>query len=150
MTRRIYSAFGVAIMLGLVSAAGSTLQAAGKIDPLTIKAPAFLGGGGGDLMVRMRVEPDARSRELTIEWVGEDLSGGSHAITLNGDKAAVTHQFAIKRLGPGQHEVTAILRLSDGKEIRRATTVTIVGVGGVGTPMSGQGAASGRFPIDRR
>src|SRR5206468_3232563 len=99
------TAFGVAIMVGLVSGVqGSTVQAAGKTDPLTIKAPSFLGNGGGDVVVRMRVEPDARSRELTIEWVGEDLSGGSHAITLDGAKAAVTHQFAIKRLTPGQHE----------------------------------------------
>ncbi len=129
----------------------TTAEAAGKPDPLTLKTPAFIGAQGGDVMVKMRVEPDARSRELTLEWVGEDLSGGSHAITLNGALAAATHSFALKRLSPGQHTVTAILRRNDGSEVRRESTVFVVGVGGIGSPVAGQGSSSGRLvPADRR
>jgi len=129
----------------------ATAEAAGKPEPLSLKAPAFLGSTGGDVIVRLRIEPDARSRELTIEWEAEDLSGGSHAIMLDGVRAAATHQFAIKRLSAGQHVVTAILKMSDGTEIRRTATVTIVGVAGLGAPVSGQGAASGHvLPADRR
>ena len=130
-----------------------TAEAAAKPERLALKAPAFISAVGGDVVVRMRVEPDARSRELTIEWVADDLSGGSHAITLDGARAAVTHQFAIKRLPAGEHVVTAILRLSDGTEVRRAATVTVVGVGGLGELAggAGQGAASGQLrPADKR
>ena len=76
----------------------------------------------------------------------EDLSGGSHAITLDGARAAAAHSFAIKRMTPGEHVVTAILRLNDGTEIRRTATVMVVGVGGPGLRPgdAGQGAASGR------
>ncbi len=139
MTRHL----SLAVLLASISVFGGTAEAADKSQPLTVKAPAFI--GGGDVMVRMRVEPDPRARELTLEWMSdEDLSGGSHAITLNGEKAAATHQFAIKRMTPGQHSVVAILKLSDGTEIRRTTTVTMVGVGGMGTPggASRAGAAS--------
>lgn len=146
MRRHLFLAFWVS-GIGMF---GGTAEAGEKAQPLALKAPSFI--GGGDVVVRMRVEPDARSRELMLEWVSdEDLSGGSHAITLNGARAAATHQFSIKRMAPGQHVVTAILTLSDGTTIRRAATVTVVGVGGLGTPATGieQGAAS-RRPNDRR
>ena len=139
------------IWAATLAALCTTAEAAGKPDPLTLKTPAFIGSAGGDVMVKMRVEPDARSRELTLEWVGEDLSGGSHVITLNGARAAATHQFALKRLAPGQHVVTAILRLNDGTEIRRESTITIIAAGVLGTPAAGQGSASGHvLPADRR
>ena len=149
MTRYRFSF--LVILAATLAALGTTVEAAGKPDPLTLKTPAFIGATGGDVMVKMRVEPDARSRELTLEWVGEDLSGGSHAITLNGALAAATHQFALKRLSPGQHVVTAILRRSDGSEVRRETTVTVVSSGGMGSPTPGSGTSSGHIlPADRR
>ena len=140
MTRLSFLAVCAAFIFGIF---GGTAEAADKDkpQPLTVKAPSFI--GSGDVVVRMRVEPDPRSRELTLEWVSdEDLSGGSHAITLDGARAAATHQFAIKRLSPGEHVVTAILKLSDGIEIRRAATVMVVGVGGPGLRPgdAGQGA----------
>jgi hypothetical protein len=100
-----------------------------KPEPLAISMSARMAPARSDVVARMRVEPDARSRELTVEWVAEDLSGGSHAITLDGANAAATHHFTIKHMSPGAYVVTAILRLSDGSEIRRASTVTVVGLG---------------------
>ena len=146
MTRHLF----LAVCVASIGIFGGTVEGDDKPQPLALKAPAFI--GGGDVLVRMRIEPDPRSRELMLEWVSdEDLSGGSHAIALNGARAAATHQFAIKRMPPGQHVVTAILKLSDGTEIRRNATVTVVGVGGPGTPVTGtdRGAASQR-PNDRR
>ncbi len=139
MTRFLF----LAVCAAFIGVYEGTAEAADKPQPLTVKAPSFI--GVGDVVVRMRIEPDPRSRELTLEWVSdEDLSGGSHAITLNGARAAATHQFAIKRLSPGEHVVTAILKLSDGTEIRRAATVMVVGAGGPGVRPSdaGQGAAT--------
>jgi hypothetical protein len=141
MTRYRFSF--LVFLAATLTAIGGTAEAAGKTDPLTLKTPAFIGATGGDVMVKMRVEPDPRSRELTLEWVGEDLSGGSHAITLNGALAAATHQFALKRLSPGTHVVTAILRRSDGTEVRREATVTVVGEGGTESPISGAGSSGG-------
>ena len=141
MTRFLF----LAICVASIRLFGGTAEAADKPQPLTVEAPAFI--GSGDVMVRMRVEPDPRSRELTLEWMSdEDLSGGSHAITLDGARAATTHSFAIKRMTPGEHVVTAILLLNDGTEIRRTATVMVVGAGGPGLRPgdAGQGAASGR------
>ena len=124
-----------------------------KPEPLAISMSARMAPARTDVVARMRVEPDARSRELTIEWVADDLSGGSHAITLNGANAASTHHYTIKHMTPGSYVVTAILRLNDGSEIRRASSVTVVGVGGGETLGGGgaQGSSGGRLrPATRK
>jgi hypothetical protein len=81
-----------------------------------------------DVIVQARVEPDERSRELVIEWIADDLSGGSHAIMLDGARAAVIHQYPIKDMGAGEYVVTATLRLMDGTEIQRRSTVRVIGL----------------------
>ena len=101
-----------------------------KTDPLTIRLSAHTSPARADVIVQTRVEPDERSRELVIEWVSDDLSGGSHLLTLDGARAPVVYQYPIKDMGPGQYVVTAILRLMDGTEIRRKSSVTVVGMEG--------------------
>ena len=103
---------------------------AAKRDALTVRLSAATSPSRADVIVHARVEPDERSRELVIEWVAGDLSGGSHLITLDGARAAVIHQYPIKDMGPGEYVVTAILRLMDGTEIRRRSSVTVVGLDG--------------------
>jgi hypothetical protein len=129
---------GGAVILALLS--GAVVAAGEKPNPLTVTLSAQMAAVRREVVVRARVEPDARSRELTIEWVADDLSGGSHAISLNGARAAATHRYAPKGLSPGKYEVTAILRLSDGTEIRRRSNLLIVGIGGP----EGVGATQGR------
>lgn len=148
MTRHVF----LAVCLASIGVFGGVAEAADKPQPLTLKAPSFISATGGDVIIRMRVEPDARSRELTLEWEAEDLSGGSHAVMLDGARAAATHSFALKRLMAGEHLVTAILKLSDGSEIRRTATVLVVGAGGAGLPAIGsaEGAASGESPYPSR
>jgi hypothetical protein len=132
-----------AVLAAFASTAGAAEK---KAEPLKITLSARISPARSDVIVRARVEPDARSRELTIEWVAGDLSGGSHLITMDGARAAVTHQYALKSMAPGEYEVTAILRFSDGSEIRRASTLMVVGAAGVDSFGAGatQGAAGGR------
>jgi hypothetical protein len=141
------------IALFILSLAAPALASDDKPQPLAITMSARMAPARTDVVARMRVEPDARSRELTVEWVAEDLSGGSHAITLNGASAATTHHYTIKHMSPGNYVVTAILRLNDGSEIRRASTVTVVGVGGPDMLGGGgvQGSSGGRLrPATRK
>ena len=87
---------------------------------------------------------------IAVEVVAtDDLSGGSHAISLEGDRAAVTHHYPLKRLAPGRYVVAAILRRSDGSEVRRESFVTVLGVGGpdlfgAGAPGAAAGGSAER------
>ena len=94
-----------------------------KPEPLALKMSAYVSSVQSDVIVRMRVEPDARSRQLTLEWIADDLSGGSTAISLDGARAAMTHQFPLRRLTPGYY--------------------TVVGVGGPESIGGRRGAAAG-------
>jgi len=137
----------LAVCTAVLAVFASTIGAAEKKpEPLTMTLSARISSARSDVIVRARVEPDARSRELTIEWVAGDLSGGSHAISMDGARAAVTHHYALKQMAPGEYQVTAILRFNDGSEIRRASTLMVVGAAGVDTFGAGatQGAAGGR------
>jgi hypothetical protein len=108
----------------------STADASEKAPkPLTMTLSAAVSAVRSDVAVRARVEPDARSRELIIEWVAEDLSGGSHSIALEGARAAASHRLMLKYLTPGQYEVTATLRRNDGTHTRSTATLLVVGIG---------------------
>lgn len=100
-----------------------------------------------EVTVKARVEPDARSRELVIEWVADDLSGGSHSITLEGARAAASHRYTLKHLTPGQYTVAAILRRNDGTETKSQSNLWVIGLGQTveinGRTM--QGSAGGVF-----
>jgi hypothetical protein len=100
-----------------------------KPQALTLTLSANVSVVRNDVIVRARVEPDARSRELLIEWVADDLSGGSHAVSLEGARAATAHRYTLKHLSPGLYVVTAILKLNDGTETRRESNLLVVGIG---------------------
>lgn len=127
MSRGSFLALFVAIVAVLECSAGAAEK---KPEPLVIKTSASVAPADTDVVVRLRVEPDARSRELTVEWVADDLSGGAHAISLDGERAAAIHQYSIKHMSPGKYVVTAILRFSDGSQIRRAANVIVLGLHG--------------------
>jgi len=134
-----------ALVLSGATVSASDDKKGKKPEPLTITMSANFTGVKSDVIVRMRVEPDPRSRELTVEWIADDLSGGSHLISLQGDRAAATHHYPLRRLAPGNYIVAAILRRSDGTIVRRESFVSVVGAGGPETFGVGgaQGAASG-------
>jgi hypothetical protein len=152
LTRIARSRYSFLVLaLACISSNGSAAAAANKKpDRLDMRVSHHIATAESDVVVRMRVEPDARSRELTVEWIADDLSGGSHAITLDGARAAATHQYSIKRMSPGHYTVTAILRLDDGREIRRSSNVTVLGAGGPDVGGVTQGSADGLRPPRRR
>ena len=136
----------------ILVALGGTVGVAESKPALTMKLSAYMSPAQSDVIVRARVEPDARSRELTIEWVADDLSGGLHSIPLEGARAPVAHDYRLKRMSPGQYVVTAVLRLSDGKEVRKALNLIVVGEDGSDglDAMATGGSAAGRARRGRR
>ncbi len=146
MTPRPALVICTAILAGLSGTVDAAEQAKEKQPKaLTISLSANVSVARNEVTVRARVEPDARSRELVIEWVSDDLSGGSHAISLEGSRAAPAHRYTLKHLTPGQYTVTAILRRNDGTEMRTESNLWVVGVGetvggGVGNPIQGSAA----------
>ena len=123
------------VILGfMLNAPGRAAEAADdKAAPLALKVSGYVAPAETDVILRMRVEPDERARELFIEWVSDDLSGGSHVIALEGARAAIAHQYSIKRLPEGTYVVSATVRFSDGSEARKQVNVIMVGAGGVST-----------------
>lgn len=115
-----------------VSATASKLERAAvasrfEANPLTIRASAHVASEPAELFVRALIPKDARNRALTIVWWTPDGVGGSHAITLDGDRSATEHQCAITRMGAGEYMVTAILMRADGTQVRRTTMVIVTG-----------------------
>ena len=102
-----------------------------RADPLEIDVYPRIASANSDAWVRLRIEPDARSRSVDLEWFSADGGGGAHLITLEGERAAVRHQFPIKRLSAGEYEVTAVLTRNDGTTVRRTATVVVVGPEGL-------------------
>jgi hypothetical protein len=147
MTPRAALMICTAIFAGIAGTAHATEKEKEKQPmTLTMSLSANVSVARNEVTVRARVEPDARSRELVIEWVSDDLAGGSHAISLEGSRAAPSHRYTLKHLTPGQYIVTAILRRNDGTETRTESNLWVVGVGetvgGVGgNPI--QGSAGG-------
>ncbi|NOT26525.1 MAG: hypothetical protein HOP16_10535 [Acidobacteria bacterium] len=119
-----------ALLAGFTSQAGAT-EREQKVKALTMSLSHNVSVARSDVTVKARVEPDARSRELIIEWVADDLSGGSHTVMLEGDRAAASHRYTLKHLSPGAYSVTALLRRNDGTVTKTTSTLLVVGVGEV-------------------
>jgi hypothetical protein len=96
-------------------------------DALTLDVYPRILWDQGDLSVQLRVEPDERSRILDVEWWSDEGGGGAHRITLEGERAAIRHQYSIKRLAAGEYEVAAILLRNDGTRVRRTATIYVTG-----------------------
>ena len=96
-------------------------------NPLTIAVTPQVASERALVVVRARVEPDPRSRMLTIEWWSDEGVGGSHMISLEGDRAPTRHDYEIKRVGAGDYVVSATLARNDGTQIRRSTALVVTG-----------------------
>jgi hypothetical protein len=75
--------------------------------------------------IRLRVEPDTRTRGVWIEWLSNHGAGGSHLIELDGDAAPSRVEFPLRRVEAGEYEINATLVRSDGTRITRTTTLTV-------------------------
>jgi hypothetical protein len=96
-------------------------------EPLELDVYPRIASAQSDAWVRLRIEPDARSRSVDLEWFSAEGGGGAHLITLEGERAAVRHQFPIRQLAAGEYEVTAVLTRTDGTTVRRTATMLVVG-----------------------
>jgi hypothetical protein len=75
--------------------------------------------------IRLRIEPEMRSRGVLIEWLSDNGAGGSHLIELDGDAAPSRTEFRLTHLETGEYEISATLVRSDGTRVTRATTLTV-------------------------
>ena len=98
--------------------------------PLTVTLSAHIAPEPAQVVVRTRIEPDDRNRGLLIQWWNEDGIGGSHAISLDGHRAPLRHDCAIKSMTAGEYLVTATLTRMDGQQVLRATRIIVVPEGG--------------------
>jgi len=97
--------------------------------PLTLSVSTHLASEPAQVVVRTRIEPDAGNRALRIEWWNTDGVGGSHVLSLEGDRAPRRYDCAIKNMAAGEYVVTAILTRQDGNNVLRRTMVTVIGEG---------------------
>jgi hypothetical protein len=111
-----------------IPSAGPTQARAAGGDALSIDVyPRIV--SNGYVSIRLRVEPNTLSRNMEVSWWSTDGLGGSRMLELDGDRAAIRHEFPIKRIDPGEYEVTAVLIRSDGTKVRRSANVIVVGRG---------------------
>src|SRR5262245_59004444 len=55
-----------------------------KADPFQLDVYPRITSAQSDAWIRLRVEPDARSRSIELEWFSAEGGGGAHLITLEG------------------------------------------------------------------
>ena len=115
--------------MGNGAAGSATLSTDAPVtrDSLGVDVYPRIAMAGDGASVRVRVEPSVLSRSVELSWWSGDGVGGSHLITLDGDRAARRYDMPIKRLDPGHYEVTAVLLRADGSRIQRRTTILVVG-----------------------
>ena len=109
--------------------AGASRPAAQRADgaePLSIQVYPRI-ANNGYVSVRLRVEPNALSRTMEVSWWSTDGLGGSRMLEVDGDRAAIRYEFPIKRIDPGEYEVSVVLTRADGTRVRRSATVLVVG-----------------------
>jgi len=116
--------------IGVLARAPHVVRAAAAREPLTISVSHHVINEPAQVTAFIRVEPDARSRSLTIEWwTMDDRVGGSHLITLEGDRSATYHSYPIKRMEAGEYDVMAVLTRDDGTKVKKQTKVIVTGEG---------------------
>ena len=98
-----------------------------KEEPLTMTLSTHVASEPAQVFVRVRVEPDPRSRELSIEWWSEEGIGGSTSKTLNGGQEKPRHEYVIKRMEAGEYKVTARVTRDDGSQLKRESKVIVRG-----------------------
>jgi hypothetical protein len=120
---------GIARLPMANDAAGNAARSAETTTRESLGVDVFprIAMAGDAASVRVRVDRSALSRSVELSWWSGDGIGGSHLITLDGDRAARRYDMPIRRLDPGHYEVTAVLLRADGTRIRRSTTILVLG-----------------------
>ena len=95
--------------------------------PMTLDVYPRMITAQSNASVRLRIEPDTRSRSVLIEWTSDDADAGSHLINLDGEDAPIRFEFPLKRMTAGDYHVVATLIRNDGTRMVRATTLSVFG-----------------------
>jgi hypothetical protein len=118
------------VILSIACATSSaSAEESSKRAPLTLKLSSHVAPAPAQVTARISVEPDPRSRRLTVEWWTQDGAGGSHVVSLDGDRAAMRQDFAIKRIEAGTYVVRAVLLRDDGSIVKKESNLIVVGEG---------------------
>lgn len=118
--RRIHSMTLLAVAWLCLSASVSTET------PVEIRVYRRVLAAPADVMVTVRVPPNADNRSLTIEAdSGEYLS--SSTIPLDGEYESNAHQFWLKNLPEGEYVLMARVQGTRGVRGKAAVTLTVVG-----------------------
>jgi hypothetical protein len=96
---------------------------------LKLDVSAYYVNEPAQVEARIRVQPDPRIRSVTIEWWTDDGVGGSHLISIDGDRRATVFRYPIKRMTEGHYRVAAILHRNDGSSVRKERRVLVIGEG---------------------
>ena len=99
----------------------TTTTIAGAEAPLTIRVSPLKSFAPANLVVRTRVEPDARNRAIEVVAESGEFFRSS-VIEVEGDRAAKTRTFEFRSLPPGDYEVMVAVLGIDGKIRARART----------------------------
>jgi hypothetical protein len=94
---------------------------------LKLELSAYFANEPAQVIANMRVAPDVRAQSLTIEWWTADGVGGSHLISIEGDRGPVRYAYPISRMTQGEYIVTAELRREDGTSVRQRRRVFVLG-----------------------
>jgi hypothetical protein len=138
------------VTVGSASAGTDAAPTTGNRPPLSLSLSATLAPAPAQVTARIRVEPDARSRSLSVEWWSEDGVGGSHAVTLDGDRAMARQDVAMKRIEPGRYVVRAILTREDGTTVTKQSNLVVVGEESVFSTTASNGTDLGALPPPAR
>lgn len=107
--------------------AGQSVSPAARAqEDLTMKISSRIAVEPAEVLVQMRVEPDARSRSLALEWWSTDGIGGSHEVMLEGARAAARQSYSIKRMEAGEYLVRAVVTRNDGSQVVKTSRVIVV------------------------
>jgi hypothetical protein len=110
MTARNPRAVLIAVVLSVLASA-----AAWAAEPIDVRVSAPFVMEGANVLVTVRIPPNAANRFLTIQADSLDYYRSSR-VQLSGDAAPVTHTMMLKSLPSGSYEIRAILTRTDHVE----------------------------------
>jgi len=115
-------------VIGLVVLAGSLR--AGADEKLTLTVSPAVAFAPATLVVRARIESDARNRTFEIVAESSDFYRSSE-VQLDGDSAPVTNTFEFRSLPSGTYEIkAAVLDASGQPRASARSQVNIIASGG--------------------
>ena len=117
-----------ACFFGILMVTATLRAGAGEV--MTVSVSPAVAFAPATLVVRAKIEADARNR--TVEIVAESPSFyRSSEIELDGDKAPRTNVFEFRAVPPGTYDVKATLRDASGQPRASVrSTVNIIAAGG--------------------